>query len=87
MDAEITRRRRACDSARNPSWETIVSGAKNLGDAEIAYMRLHPPGLVGALWSHFEATRDKCECQQATHERPDCAVRLIERILVDDEFL
>lgn len=87
MDTEIDRRTKACDAARNPEWDSVVMQAEKLGKSEKAYIRMHPPGLVGALWTHFAATRDKCGCETVGHEREDCAVRLIERILRDEEAL
>jgi len=85
MDTEIARRIQLCKRLRNPNWDSLIAGVKNLGEAEEAFVRLHPPGLVGALWAHFEATRDHCGCESPDHERSDCSVRLIERILLDEE--
>lgn len=87
MDKEIKRRIELCDKARNPDWDQVVLAARHLGETEKALIRLHPPGLIRALWDHFEATRDKCGCQSPSHERKDCSVHLIERILLDEESL
>ena len=51
-----------------------------------AFLRDHPPGLVNALWAHFEATCERCGCKTPAHERPDCEVRLIERLLLEQEL-
>jgi hypothetical protein len=48
-------------------------------------LREHPPGLVKALWMHFEATRDRCGCSTAAHERPECSVALVQRLLLEGE--
>lgn len=84
MNGDITRRQELCELAVSPDWEAVVLLADTLQPTERAYMRAHPPGLVGALWRHFEATRDKCGCDSLTHERPDCTVRWVERLL-DEE--
>jgi hypothetical protein len=86
MDQEIARRRDLCKSADTAEWEGIVSLARNLPAPQRAYLKDHPPGLVGALWRHFEATRDRCGCATPSHERPGCAVRLIEKLLLDEEL-
>jgi hypothetical protein len=85
MNGEIARRMTLCERAGNPDWEDVVQLAGNLKDAEKAFIREHPPGLVEALWRHFDATRDKCGCTSSSHERPECTVRLIERLLLDEE--
>ena len=85
MDKEIARRKTLCQLAENPEWEETVLLARNLNTAQKAFLREHPPGLVNALWNHFEVTRDKCGCTSAAHERPNCSVRLIERLLIDEE--
>ncbi|MBN1240657.1 MAG: hypothetical protein JXB36_19300 [Gammaproteobacteria bacterium] len=85
MDGEIARRRELCELAGNPDWEDVVLLADNLQPAEKDFIRAHPPGLVEALWKHFDATRDKCGCESLSHERPDCTVRLIERLLLREE--
>jgi hypothetical protein len=85
MDAQIELRLKACDDARDPEWEASIEQVTELSDRAKAYLNLHPPGLVRALWSHFEATRDKCGCATVSHEREGCAVRLIERILLEEQ--
>ena len=87
MEKEIRRRVELCERAQNPDWEDIVVLAKNLDDAQKAYLRAHRPGLVKALWSHFDATRAACGCKSPTHERAGCTVRLIERLLLDEESI
>ena len=85
MDQLIASRKRLCDDARNAEWEEHLSSPERLEPKEIAFIRAHRPGLVAALWSHFERTRDKCGCRTAAHEQADCPVGLIERLLRDDE--
>jgi hypothetical protein len=85
MDAEVQRRKKLCEKADGAEWEETVLLARNLDAAQKAFLEEHPPGLVRALWSHFEATRDRCGCITAIHERPGCSVRLIERLLLDEE--
>jgi hypothetical protein len=85
LDNEITRRRHLCDEAENAEWEDRISAAANLSAAEKLFLKEHPPGLVRALWDHFEATRDVCSCETPAHERPDCPTGLIERLLLDQE--
>ena len=85
MDTEIARRKKLCEQAEDPEWDEAVLLARNLSTQQKAFLREHPPGLVNALWTHFEGTRDKCGCTSFAHERPDCSVRLIERLLVDEE--
>ncbi len=85
MDREIKRKIEACARADDAEWEEIVLALKNLGKAQTAFLREHPPGLVRALWVHFEATRDRCGCATPAHERPECTVPLIERLLRDGE--
>jgi hypothetical protein len=85
MDREIARRKKLCEQAEDPEWGEAMVLARNLSAPQIAFLREHPPGLVNALWSHFEATCDKCGCTSLAHERPECSVRLIERLLVDEE--
>ena len=87
MDKHIEYKKRLCDEAHNPEWDDIVVSAERLGDSERAYLREHPPGLVKALWSHFERTRDKCGCSSSSHEQPDCLVHFVERLLLDEESL
>ncbi|HLF11844.1 MAG TPA: hypothetical protein VJA26_11575 [Gammaproteobacteria bacterium] len=85
MDKEIARRKTLCELADNPEWDETVVLARNLSAEQKAFLKEHPPGLVKALWNHFEATRDQCGCESVSHERPDCSVRLIERLLIDEE--
>jgi hypothetical protein len=87
MEKEIRRRAELCERAQNPEWEDVIVLAKNLDAPQKAFLREHPPGLVKALWSHFAATREACGCKSPTHERPDCTVRLIERLLLDEESI
>lgn len=85
MDSEIQRRVRLCERADDAEWEQKVALASTLGASQKAFLKDHPPGLVRALWQHFDATRDRCGCATPAHERPGCAVRLIEKLLVDEE--
>lgn len=85
MNGDIGRRIELCRRASNPDWEDVAVLAQNLDPAQKDFIREHPPGLVEALWRHFAATRDKCGCTSPSHERPDCTVPLIERLLLDEE--
>ncbi|HEY7671672.1 MAG TPA: hypothetical protein VIC71_05595 [Gammaproteobacteria bacterium] len=87
MEKEIRRRAELCERAQNAEWEDVIMLAKNLDADQKAFLREHRPGLVKALWSHFDATRGACGCRSATHERPECTVRLIERLLLDEESM
>jgi hypothetical protein len=87
VDKEIRRRAELCERAQSPEWEEVIMLAKNLDSAEKAFLREHPPGLVKALWTHFETTREACGCKSPTHERSGCTVRLIERLLLDEESI
>lgn len=86
MEREIQRRSRVCEAAENPDWEDVVA-LSGLDAAQRAFLTEHPPGLVRALWKHFDATRDACGCKSPTHERPECTVRFIERLLLDEQSL
>lgn len=85
MNDEIQRRMALCERAANPDWEAVVLLAEHLEPDQKDFIRAHSPGLVEALWKHFEATRDRCGCATPAHERSGCYVRLIERLLLDDE--
>ena len=87
MDKEIARRKEICERAENAEWEDTIVLLRDLSPEQQAFLKAHPPGLVEALWSHFEATRDKCGCKSAAHERPGCPVGLVERLLLDQESL
>jgi hypothetical protein len=87
MDSEIRRRTELCENAQNPEWQDIVMLAKNLDGAQKAFLEAHPPGLVKALWNHFDATRGQCGCQSSAHERAGCTVRLIERLMLDEQSI
>jgi hypothetical protein len=87
MDSEISRRKKVCELAEDPEWDDLVLLATNLNAAQKSFLKEHPPGLVKALWSHFDATRDRCGCATTAHERPECSVRLIERLLLDAQSL
>lgn len=86
MQNEIKRRRELCERADTAEWESVVSAARNLGAPQKAFLKDHPPGLVNALWRHFDATRDRCGCATPAHERPGCDVRLIEKLLLEEEL-
>jgi hypothetical protein len=86
MDKEIHRRTKLCERADNPEWEAVAV-ARNLDADQKAFLKAHPPGLVKALWQHFDATRDRCGCATPAHERPGCSVGLIEKLLLDEEVL
>jgi hypothetical protein len=83
MINELTRRIELCSRASDAEWEEVVVLTRNLGKEQKAFMQAHPPGLVRALWQHFAATRDRCGCKTAAHERADCAVPLVERLLLE----
>lgn len=85
MDQNIARKKRLCDGADNAEWGERISLVGNLNVVEKHYLEEHPPGLVRALWEHFEATRDVCGCQTPAHEREDCPAGLIERLLLEQE--
>lgn len=87
MEREIQRRAQLCERAQNPEWEDVVALAKNLDVSQRAFLKEHPPGLIKALWNHFDATRGQCGCTSPTHERPGCTVRLIERLLLDEQSI
>jgi hypothetical protein len=87
MDKEIARRQKICEQAENAEWEDVILLIRNLASEQKAFLQAHPPGLVKALWSHFEATRGKCGCATPAHERPDCAAGLVERLLLDEQGL
>ena len=86
MDLEIEHRRALCAAADNPEWEQVIARARNLSVAQKAFLKDHPPGLVRALWAHFERTRDHCGCTTPAHEGRDCQVRLIEKLLLEEEL-
>jgi hypothetical protein len=75
-----------CARADDAEWTELISRVGTLGAAQKGFLREHPPGLVRALWTHFAATRGRCGCRTASHERPECTVGLIERLLLDGEI-
>jgi hypothetical protein len=85
MDREIKHKIETCERADNAEWDEVIVQARNLRAEQKTFLREHPPGLVKALWTHFDATRDRCGCSTPAHERPGCAVRLLERLLLDGE--
>ncbi|HLF10829.1 MAG TPA: hypothetical protein VJA26_06410 [Gammaproteobacteria bacterium] len=85
MEQEIQRRIELCERAQNPDWEEVIVLAKHLDAAQKAFLREHRPGLVKALWNHFDATRGQCGCRSTSHERPGCTVGLIEKLLLDEQ--
>jgi len=87
MESQVRHKIQACERAQNAEWDEVVAAAGNLDGAQRAFLNEHPPGLVKALWNHFDATRDKCGCSSPTHEQPGCTVRLIERLLLDDQSI
>jgi hypothetical protein len=87
MDKEIQRRMQLCERAVDAEWEDAVVLAPHLDANQKAFLKDHPPGLVKALWRHFDATRDRCGCATPSHERAACSVRLIEKLLLDEEVL
>lgn len=87
MDREIQRRIKLCERADDAEWEETIALASTLEANQRAFLKDHPPGLVKALWQHFDATRDRCGCATPAHERPGCSVRLIEKLLLDEEVL
>jgi hypothetical protein len=76
-----------CERAVDAEWEEAVVLARHLNANQKAFLKDHPPGLVKALWQHFDATRDRCGCATPKHERTACSVRLIEKLLLDEEVL
>ena len=86
MDREIKRKIELCERADNAEWEEVIVVAKHLTKDQRTFMQEHPPGLVKALWAHFDATRDRCGCDTATHERSGCTVPFIEKLLLEAEF-
>ena len=84
MEQQIQGRIRECERADDAEWEEKVA-AERFDSGQKEFLRAHPPGLVKALWQHFVATRDRCGCRAASHERPECTVRLIERLLLEEE--
>jgi hypothetical protein len=86
MDQEVKRKIESCERADNAEWDEVVLQAGNLRAEQKTYMREHPPGLVKALWTHFDATRERCGCKTPAHEQPGCTVLLIERLLLDGEL-
>jgi hypothetical protein len=85
VEREIRRKVELCERAENAEWEEVIVLAKNLDAAQRDFLREHRPGLVKALWGHFDATRGQCGCTSAAHERAGCTVRLIERLLLDEQ--
>ena len=65
--------------------EEIVARAPGFSAPQKAFLADHPPGLVRALWQHFAQTRDRCGCRTPSHERSNCQVLLIQRLLLDEE--
>jgi hypothetical protein len=85
MEREIKRRRELCERADTAGWESLVAATRNLAAPQKEFVKEHPPGLVNALWGHFDATRDRCGCATPAHERPGCQVPLIEKLLLEEE--
>lgn len=85
MTMEIDRRIALCDRANDAEWEEAVARARHFSRQHKAFLRAHPPGLVRALWTHFAATSDRCGCATAAHERVECTVPLVERLLLEAE--
>lgn len=85
MEKEIQRRLLMCERAQNAEWGDVIMLAEGLDAPQKAFLKEHPPGLIKALWRHFDATCGQCGCEEPTHERPDCTVRFIERLLLDDQ--
>ena len=86
MDRQIARLKKLCDEAQNPEWNEEMQRVVGATAAQIAFVSAHRPGLIRALWSHFEATSDKCGCSNVSHENPDCSVRLIQKLLLEEEL-
>lgn len=86
VDEQLIHKKKLAADAQSAEWRELVAVIDHLDDAQRAFLKEHPPGLVKALWEHFELTRDKCGCKTTSHERDACSVRLIERLLLDDEF-
>lgn len=86
MDSDVQAKIELCERADGAEWEEIVARAARLDPAQRAFLKAHDPALVRALWVHFAATRDRCGCATNEHERPSCSVRLVERLLLDEEL-
>lgn len=87
MEAEIKRRIGLCRDAQTPDWNSVIARVEKLAKNEQEYLIAHPPGLVKALWNHYEATQEACGCQSPNHEKVDCSVRLVDRLLADEEAI
>jgi hypothetical protein len=85
MSADVAGKIELCDRASDAEWREVVLLAQRLAEDQKAFLQAHPPGLVRALWAHFAATRDRCGCETAAHERVDCTVPLVERLLLEAE--
>jgi hypothetical protein len=85
MDTAVRQKIEVCNRAQDAEWEEVVAAASGLDKPQRSFLHEHSPGLVKALWNHFDATRGQCECTSPPHERPDCTVRLIERLLLDEQ--
>ena len=85
MDSEVRHKIETCDRAQSAEWDDVVATVRHLDADRRAFLNEHPPGLVKALWRHFDATRGQCGCELPSHERADCTVRLIERLLLDEQ--
>lgn len=57
MDAEIRHKIGISNQTQDAEWEEIVAAIPGLNQAMRRFLHEHPPGLVKALWNHFDATR------------------------------
>ena len=87
MESELERRIGLCRDAQTPEWNSVIADAKVMDNAYRQYLIAHPPGLVKALWNHYEATREACDCETPTHEKAACTSRLIDRLLADEQAI
>ncbi len=87
MESEVERRMNLCREAQHPDWNGVVAVARNLEHKEREFLVAHPPGLVKALWNHYQATRDDCGCELPSHEKTSCTVMLVERLLADEQAI
>ncbi len=87
MEPEIKRRKGLCRAAQTPDWNSVIARVQGVDESGREFLTAHPPGLVKALWNHYEATREACGCATPSHEKADCTVRLIDRLLSDEQAI
>jgi len=87
MEPEVERRIRLCREAQTPDWNSVITRTRGLRETNRKFLIAHPPGLVKALWNHYELTREACGCATPSHENPNCTVRLVDRLLADEQAI